>query len=263
MYARVLARRGKLQEAEYKLTALRRARPGEDCRAARALKGLRAALTFKDEGNAAYKRGEVERAAAQYTQALEADVEGCLKPTLLANRAQARLQAERFADALGDIDGAITLDADNTKLLLRRAACHVALKQPAKAKLDYEAVLKLDPYCEVAKAYVEQAQAGEKRRARTGGDGADAGDPPEEEEEEIDPYHVLGLVRSCNAAEIKSAYRKLALKWHPDKHAEEAEEARAEAERRFQEVNLANTLLSDPYKRRQYDAGGRVRDVMK
>jgi DnaJ-class molecular chaperone len=137
--------------------------------------------------------------------------------------------------------------------------------QSSKAKDDYEAVLKLDPSCVAAQQYVEKAEAEAARRARTGrgveGEGDAAAE--EEEEEEIDPYEVLGLERKCGAAEIKSAFRKLALKYHPDKHADEGAEAQAEAEGLFQQVNLANTLLSDPYKRRQYDAGGRVRDVMK
>ena len=49
-----------------------------------------------------------------------------------------------------------------------------------------------------------------------------------------------------------------ALKHHPDKHADGSEEEREEAEKMFQQVNLANMLLSDIVKRRQYDAGGRA-----
>ena len=271
MLARVFARRGKTSEAEYTLLALvRSAAPGDDTRAARALRGMRAALAQKADGNAHYKAGDFERAAAAYSEALEADVEGCLKPTLLANRAQARLQDVRVAEALADCDEAIRLDAGNAKLLLRRAACHVALKQPAKAKLDYEAVLKLDPSCEAAREYVEKATHAEKRRAArgeygggSGGGGEEEDDEAEEEEEEVDPYAELGLAHDANAADIKTAYRKLALKWHPDKHHEDSVEAQAEAEARFQALNLAHAVLTDPVKRRQYDAGGRVKDIMR
>ena len=52
-------------------------------------------------------RRRLERAAAAYSAALDVDVEGCLTPTLLANRAQARLSAERLPSALADCDGAI------------------------------------------------------------------------------------------------------------------------------------------------------------
>ena len=83
-------------------------------------------------------------------------------------------------------------------------------------------------------------------------------------EEDVDPYEVLGLAsHQASAAEIKSAYRKLALKWHPDKHSEDAPEEQAEAEAMFQRLNVANAVLTDPVKRRMYDAGGRVKDIMR
>ena len=85
--------------------------------------------------------------------------------------------------------------------------------------------------------------------------------PDEDDEDDMDPYEVLGVKPDANAAEIKSAYRKLALKWHPDKHAEESSEEKAEAEELFQALNLAHSVLTDPVKRRQFDAGGRVKDI--
>jgi len=68
-----------------------------------------------------------------------------------------------------------------------------------------------------------------------------------------DPYAVLGVDRSASAEEIKAAYRKLALKWHPDRH---PPEQRKEAERKFSAAANAYELLSDPQKRRQFDQGG-------
>ena len=57
------------------------------------------------------------------------------------------------------------------------------------------------------------------------------------------------------AAQIKQAYRREELKFHPDKFKGTEEEA-ARAEQRFKQINLAHTLLSDPAQRRQHDAGG-------
>ena len=75
---------------------------------------------------------------------------------------------------------------------------------------------------------------------------------------------MLGLAsHEASAADVKSAYRKLALKWHPDKHTEDSAEAQAEAEEMFQRLNVANAVLTDPVKRRMYDAGGRVKDIMR
>ena len=70
---------------------------------------------------------------------------------------------------------------------------------------------------------------------------------------ERDPYEVLGVARTASADEIKKAYRKLARRHHPD-----ANKGDEEAEERFKEVQAAYDLLSDPDKRQQFDAFGRM-----
>ncbi|KAJ1017789.1 hypothetical protein NDA16_005106 [Ustilago loliicola] len=70
---------------------------------------------------------------------------------------------------------------------------------------------------------------------------------------EIDPYDVLGLQRGCSPSEIKAAYKKLALKNHPDRVSPAEKE---EATARFKIVGEAYELLSDTRKRREYDAYG-------
>ena len=66
-----------------------------------------------------------------------------------------------------------------------------------------------------------------------------------------DYYAVLGVPRTATQAEIKKAYRKKAREHHPD-----AKPGDAASERTFKEVNEANAVLSDPDKRKQYDALG-------
>jgi molecular chaperone DnaJ len=66
-----------------------------------------------------------------------------------------------------------------------------------------------------------------------------------------DFYEVLGISRKAPQDEIKKAYRELARKWHPDRNPDDPE-----AEERFKEIQQAYDALSDPEKRKQYDAGG-------
>src|SRR4051794_24947535 len=65
-----------------------------------------------------------------------------------------------------------------------------------------------------------------------------------------DPYEVLGVAKTASEAEIKKAFRALAKKHHPDKHAGDAA-----AQKRFQEISGAYDILGDKDKRAQYDAG--------
>jgi curved DNA-binding protein len=68
----------------------------------------------------------------------------------------------------------------------------------------------------------------------------------------IDYYKILGVDKSASQDEIKSAYRKLARKHHPDLNPNDKE-----ANKRFQQINEANEVLSDPEKRKKYDAYGK------
>jgi DnaJ-class molecular chaperone len=65
-----------------------------------------------------------------------------------------------------------------------------------------------------------------------------------------DPYQTLGVAKTASQAEITKAYRKLAKELHPDLHPGDQK-----AEARFKEVSAANSILSDPEKRKRFDAG--------
>ncbi|XP_035892971.1 dnaJ homolog subfamily B member 6 isoform X2 [Anopheles stephensi] len=69
----------------------------------------------------------------------------------------------------------------------------------------------------------------------------------------VDYYKVLEVSRTASEAEIKKAYKKLALRWHPDKNPDNPEESN----RRFKEISEAYEVLSDEKKRRIYDQYGK------
>ncbi|AGA91259.1 chaperone protein DnaJ [Thioflavicoccus mobilis 8321] len=66
-----------------------------------------------------------------------------------------------------------------------------------------------------------------------------------------DYYEVLGVQRNASEADIKKAYRRLAMKYHPDRNPNDKD-----SEQRFKEINEANEVLSDPKKRSAYDQFG-------
>ncbi|HJY98328.1 MAG TPA: DnaJ C-terminal domain-containing protein [Patescibacteria group bacterium] len=67
-----------------------------------------------------------------------------------------------------------------------------------------------------------------------------------------DYYDILGISKGASADEIKKAYRKQALEWHPDRHKDDKEAA----EKRFKEINESYQVLSDPQKKSAYDQFG-------
>ncbi len=68
----------------------------------------------------------------------------------------------------------------------------------------------------------------------------------------VDYYKILGVDKTAKASDIKSAYRKLARKHHPDLNPDDKD-----AKSKFQQINEANEVLSDPEKRKKYDQYGK------
>ncbi|KAL4941273.1 hypothetical protein BDV06DRAFT_194878 [Aspergillus oleicola] len=87
----------------------------------------------------------------------------------------------------------------------------------------------------------------------------DIPDVPSEPPAETDLYAVLGVEEDATPEQIKSAYRKLALKYHPDKAPEESKEA---ANEQFQKIAFAYAILSDPKRRSRFDLTGSTAEAV-
>ncbi|KAI0336468.1 DnaJ-domain-containing protein [Cubamyces sp. BRFM 1775] len=77
-------------------------------------------------------------------------------------------------------------------------------------------------------------------------------------QEDVDLYEVLSVEHDASPDDIKKAYRKLALKCHPDKHSTASEDAKAEASLKFQQIGFAYAVLSDDKRRKRYDLTGQT-----
>ena len=72
-----------------------------------------------------------------------------------------------------------------------------------------------------------------------------------------DYYAILGLDKNATETQIKKAYKKLAVKYHPDKHSNKSEAEKTKAEDKFKEISEAYQVLSDPEKKEMYDLYGK------
>lgn len=78
------------------------------------------------------------------------------------------------------------------------------------------------------------------------------------DQEDVNLYEVLTLQSEATTDDIKKAYRRLALRYHPDKHVSLTEHKRSEATIRFQQIGFAYAVLSDDQRRSRYDKTGRT-----
>jgi len=192
---------------------------------------------FKEKGNAAFKANRNEEAVKHYTAGIDLDpYNKTLSATLYANRAACYLKLKQFAEAVADCNKALQLNDGYAKAYLRRGEAKMEMGEYDEAIRDFNRTDQLDPKLG-ARERMRVANQEAKRAAKK------------------DYYKVLGVEKTAKDDEIKKAYRKLALKWHPDKNSQ-TEEKKLEAEKKFKDINEAYSVLSDPEKKRKYDLGG-------
>lgn len=199
------------------------------------LKKAKALEAEKAAGNKAYSESRSVEAIDHYTRALALNSHSpTFDAILYSNRAQAHLQDRRYEEALSDLNKAIDLDPRYVKAYIKRAAAYSGLEKYQEAVDDLEKAKELDPESKDIRKKLQEAQGDLRRSKRK------------------DYYKILGVQKTASDEEIRKAYRKLAIKWHPDKH---QDETKAEAEAKFKEIGEAYAVLSDPQKRQRHDMG--------
>ncbi len=139
-------------------------------------------------------------------------------------------------EALKDINQSIALNDLYTKAYLRRGNIYMLLKMFEEARYDFQKVKEREPTNQEANKCLEEAKKEEKKAKKR------------------DYYQILGLNKDATDVEIKKAYKKLAIKWHPDKN-NQSEESKKLAEKTFRDINDAYTVLNDPKKKQMFDSG--------
>jgi DnaJ family protein C protein 7 len=265
--AQVLNRQGHGGSAVKLLAEALRGDP-DDAVAAKLMRLIKKGEALKEQGNVAFKAGKWDAAAAAYSEALTLDPSNnVFNSKLLCNRATALAKAGKTAEAIADYTASIAADEGYAKAYLRRA---VALQALGDADSLQEAVRDLSKAKELLGGGAGGGGSG-------GGGGSSSGGGAVDENAQVlrdvevelkkarvalkkakkkDYYKLLELERNADDFEeaLKRAYRKAALKWHPDRHSTGTEAEKKRAEAMFKDVTEANTVLSDPQNKARYDA---------
>ena len=213
-------------------------------RDAEAHRRYRSAEQHKSRGNSLFHTKKYQEAHDEYTLGIEAaasagsdgdgsDGDSRLKAMLHSNRAAASQHLGRYCDAIVDCCIALEVDASYTRALQRRAEAFIAMQHYEGAFADLGRLAQLGD----AEAAASLPEA--RRRARRSA--------------ELDHYAVLNLPANATNAQIKSSYKQLALRLHPDKAKTGGE--REAADCLFRHVAEAHRVLASPGKRRRFDAG--------
>lgn len=179
---------------------------------------------MKGEGNTEFKAGRFEAAIQKYTDALGIDsTNKGVNAKLLQNRAQCRIKLKQYDDAIADSERAVSLDPGYTKARKTKAnALGQAGKWEASVK-EWKAIQELEPEDRTIPKEIRKAELELKKSLRK------------------DYYKIMGLEKDANPDEIKRAYRKMAVKLHPDKNPGDEH-----AEAKFKDMQEAYETLSDP-----------------
>lgn len=141
--------------------------------------------------------------------------------------------------------------------------CDDAIENSRDGGIEGIAIEKSDLLCDKADLlaengdYVQALQAFQQshklKQTRRSSEGIERMSRAQKQKKKRDYYKILGVRRNADTNEISKAYRKLAAKWHPDRH--QTEEAKKSAQAKFMDIADAKAVLSDPKKRKQYDRG--------
>ncbi|XP_031548748.1 dnaJ homolog subfamily C member 3-like [Actinia tenebrosa] len=229
-----------------------------------------------------YEMGELEDALREIRECLKLDQDHkechpfykkMKKLNKLLTGAQDLINKEEYAAATEKLKKALKVEAHIRPIVgkMRRQLCHchVKLHAPKEAIKECNLALQLnendvDALCDRAEAHILEDNFSEAvkdyQKAKNINDqlhkvqeGLERAQRLLKQSKKRDYYKILGIKRNASKKEITKAYRKLAVKWHPDQFKEPQEKKKAE--KHFIDIAAAKEVLTDPEKRQKYDNG--------
>ncbi|KAI3801303.1 hypothetical protein L1987_29407 [Smallanthus sonchifolius] len=228
---------------------------------------IRELLHFKNAGNEAFQNGKHTEAIEHYSAAISKSMEShSFAAVCFCNRAAAHQSLGEIIDAIGDCSTAIALDGTYPKALSRRSTLWEMIRDYKNAADDLQRFISI---LETRSGENSQKSNGSMKDLRKARRRLSSIEDNSKKERSLDLYLILGIKPSDAAAEVKKAYRKAALRHHPDKagqviaRAESGsdgqkwkvinESIQMDADKLFKLIGEAYAVLSDSTKRSKYD----------
>ncbi|CAM0955799.1 unnamed protein product [Alopecurus aequalis] len=237
---------------------------------------IRQLLSFKAAGNESFQARRYSEAVEQYSAALACNSDSRpFSAVCFCNRAAAYQALGQLTDAIADCSLAMVLDANYPKAISRRATLYEMIRDYGQSANDLRKLISLiqkqankpgvSPKVVNKHSDLKQARA----RLLSVEDEARKDTP-------LNLYLILGVEPSCSPPDIKKAYRKAALRHHPDKATQllvrnentddgfwrdVAKEVYSDADHLFKTIGEAYNILSDPDKREEYDIEENLRNA--